>query len=70
VVQNPDGDADLHSALPAAAAPVAWRYRYGPTGMWKYANTRDDVNPGSEYEVEPLYSAPLTNEQPGTYARD
>lgn len=35
---------------------VAWRYRYGSTGMWKYVDRLEDVNPGEHYEVEPLFN--------------
>lgn len=39
-----------------ANEPVAWRYRYGDSGMWKYADKREDVNPGEHYQVEALFA--------------
>jgi hypothetical protein len=41
--------------------PVAWRYRYGPKGMWKYADDKADCNPSPNYEQQPLFT--LTDER-------
>ena len=47
----------LKEKLPQGV-PVAWRYRYGPKGTWKYADSAADVNPSPQYEQQPLYTAP------------
>ena len=43
------------SVQPKTSEPVAWRYRYGPKGMWKYADDKADCNPSPNYEQQPLY---------------
>ena len=46
----------LDSALSETQrSPVAWRYRYGPKGTWKYADDKADCNPSPNYEQQPLY---------------
>ena len=44
---------------------VAWRYRYGKKGSWKYTEYVSDTNPSEVYARQPLYASP----QPGGDAR-
>lgn len=40
----------------AERAPVAWRYRYGVDGHWRYVDTEDMCNDRPGYYHEPLYA--------------
>lgn len=47
--------------------PVAWRYRYVKqgnlwTGDWKYVPTKEDCNDRPNYEIQALYTTPVTLE--------
>lgn len=57
-LQGPGGiprtDAPVSESAPAQ--PVAWRYRYGAGGEWKYVDREDECNPMESYTREPLYA--------------
>lgn len=51
----------------ATQQPVAWRYRYVKqgnlwTGDWKYVPAKEDCNDRPNYEIQALYTAPVTLE--------
>lgn len=51
----------------ATQQPVAWRYRYVKqgnlwTGDWKYVPTKEDCNDRPNYEIQALYTTPVTLE--------
>ena len=61
----------LPSSLPSLRAatqqPVAWRYRYVKQGNlwagdWKYVPTKEDCNDRPSYEIQALYTTPVTLE--------
>ena len=51
----------------ATQQPVAWRYRYVKqgnlwTGDWKYVPAKEDCNDRPNYEIQALYTTPVTLE--------
>ncbi len=57
----------------ATQQPVAWRYRYVKKGVtdfqekvwvgdWKYVPTKEDCNDRPSYEIQALYTTPVTLE--------
>lgn len=51
----------------ATQQPVAWRYRYVKQGNlwagdWKYVPTKEDCNDRPNYEIQALYTTPVTLE--------
>lgn len=57
----------------ATKQPVAWRYRYVKKGVtdsqgepwvgdWKYVPTKEDCNDRPNYEIQALYTTPVTLE--------
>ena len=49
-------------------SPDAWRYRYGKDGGWKYTEYKSDINPGKEYESQPLYAPSPSGVEEGVAA--
>ena len=49
-------------------SPDAWRYRYGKDGGWKYTEYKSDINPGKEYESQPLHAPSPSGVEEGVAA--